>query len=381
MPVKISPTAYVVFGNNEAEGIGSETIRAGNAVDSENNQDNGCIENSENNENSGRVKIGATIGLDEPRYLFAVQLKWYIIVIPACSDPIQLVQPNMSATATATAPITVAKIANDNNDNQENILEPGTPYSFNVRCTPTSEITVRTLDFTKVESEMIFDMQAEKIDIPEELYPQLSADLRKAGLLEDKKPSKQLVGLVIKRLSDLNASNAITNMAFPFLHYAKDETLLSNLTISMIIAVAKVTGIKWTSTEALYLLKTFMEYYLGNRGIALLVKWLPFIGSMINIYEIRQLTEALGWATYVFVSNRVEDSLSLTEEEKKQFWEKAKNLKESEEKKIKSIYAQMTTADKEEFDAILGKVKSEGLSEDEREACLTALEKIATKYQ
>ena len=196
---------------------------------------------------------------------------------------------------------------------------------------------------------MIFDIRAEKIDIPEDLYPQLPADLRKAGLaglLEGKKTDKQLIGLVIQSFSDLIAANAITNTVFPLLHYVKDETLLLNLTIAMAISVARTNGMKWTSKDALHILKAFMGYYLENRWIALPFKWLPFIGSMINAYTIHKLTKALGWITYVFVSNRVEDSLSLTEEGKNQLWEKAKNLEEAEEKKIKNVYAQMTTADK-----------------------------------
>ena len=104
----------------------------------------------------------------EPRFLFAIQLKWYTIVIPAISDII------------AAPPVCdIENIAN-----KDDVIFSNIPYSYNVRCTPTSEITVRTLDFTKVETEFICEMQAEKIDIPEELYGELAEDLRKAGLLK-----------------------------------------------------------------------------------------------------------------------------------------------------------------------------------------------------
>lgn len=86
----------------------------------------------------------------EPKLLFAVQMKWYTIIIPILSDN----------------------------------YKSGELCKLNVKGTDNA--TVRKLDFSKVEDEFICDMTADKIDIPKELYSELEADLRKSGLLKEK---------------------------------------------------------------------------------------------------------------------------------------------------------------------------------------------------
>lgn len=83
----------------------------------------------------------------EPQILFALQMKWYTIVIPVLSDeclPLDKYQCHF--------------IEND-------------------------YITVRKLDFSKIEAEFICDMTAKRLDIPKELYGKLEEELRNSGLL------------------------------------------------------------------------------------------------------------------------------------------------------------------------------------------------------
>lgn len=86
----------------------------------------------------------------EPKLLFAVQMKWYTIIIPILSDN----------------------------------YKSGELCKLNVKGTDNA--TVRELNFSKVEDEFIYDIVADKIDIPKELYGELEADLRKSGLLKEK---------------------------------------------------------------------------------------------------------------------------------------------------------------------------------------------------
>ena len=84
----------------------------------------------------------------EPKLLFAIQMKWYTIVIPVLSD--------------------------------DYISGSLCKYT----CTENENITVRSLDFTKVEEEFLCNMNADKLEISKELYEGLEEDLKNSKLLK-----------------------------------------------------------------------------------------------------------------------------------------------------------------------------------------------------
>lgn len=84
----------------------------------------------------------------EPKLMFAIQMKWYTIVIPVLSDDY----------------VSGEKCKCKFIENSNNIL--------------------RKLDFSKIEDEFICDMSANFIEIPRELYSELEQDLRNSGLLK-----------------------------------------------------------------------------------------------------------------------------------------------------------------------------------------------------
>ena len=61
-----------------------------------------------------------------------------------------------------------------------------------------------------------------------------------------------------------------------------DEAILTSLTVAMIISVARLNGAKWSAGEALAFLGIFIGYYVGTRGAAFLIKWIPGIGNAAN---------------------------------------------------------------------------------------------------
>lgn len=83
----------------------------------------------------------------EPKLLLAVQMKWYTIVIPILSD--------------------------------DYVSGENCKFSF----VESDNISLRKLDFTKMENEFICDMTGNQIEIPPELYAKLEEDLRNSGLL------------------------------------------------------------------------------------------------------------------------------------------------------------------------------------------------------
>ncbi len=83
----------------------------------------------------------------EPRLLFAIQMKWYTIVIPVLSD-------NCTS---------------------------GKEYKL--KCIKNDTTILRNIDFNEMEKEFICEMNAKQIIIPKELYQKLQDDLRNANLL------------------------------------------------------------------------------------------------------------------------------------------------------------------------------------------------------
>ena len=86
----------------------------------------------------------------EPKILFAIQMKWYTIVIPILSDDYA----------------------------SGNICK----YSF----FESENINARRLNFSEIEEEFICDMRAEKNEIPKELYKELEEDLKNSNLIRKK---------------------------------------------------------------------------------------------------------------------------------------------------------------------------------------------------
>ena len=103
---------------------------------------------------------------------------------------------------------------------------------------------------------MIFDMQAEKIDIPEELYDSLADDLRKAGLLKEKKTDGQ-DGQAGQDEQDNQVASSLLIQGFAKLHaiYAAilaqtligDESILVSLTLAMILSITQICGAEWST--------------------------------------------------------------------------------------------------------------------------------------
>lgn len=87
----------------------------------------------------------------EPKLLFAIQMKWYTIVIPVLSDNYQSQEINR----------------------------------FN--CINNKNVMVKKIDFSKREMYFRCEMNAELIEIPQELYLELENDLKKCNLLKTKK--------------------------------------------------------------------------------------------------------------------------------------------------------------------------------------------------
>lgn len=83
----------------------------------------------------------------EPKLLFAIQMKWYTIIIPVLSD--------------------------------DYVSGKSCKYTF-VRNENT---TARRLDFSKIEEEFICDMTGDIVEIPKELYRELEEDLKNKELL------------------------------------------------------------------------------------------------------------------------------------------------------------------------------------------------------
>lgn len=160
-----------------------------------------------------------------------------------------------------------------------------------------------------------------------------------------------------------------------------DEAILTALTVAMIISVARLNGAKWSHGEALAFLGIFIGTYVGTRGGALLLKWIPGIGNIANAGVSFLTTEALGWATYLFISKGLHNPEDLSKEDRKLLWREAKKMRNKERKNSEEAYTNMNTADKKEFERIMHLLRKSDLSDRERELCLDELEEIAAKYK
>ena len=86
--------------------------------------------------------------VSEPKLLFAIQMKWYTIVIPILSD--------------------------DYNSGEK----------INLKCIGNKNMILRKLDFSKMENAFLCEMTAKSVEIPKEFFPELEEVLRNSGLLK-----------------------------------------------------------------------------------------------------------------------------------------------------------------------------------------------------
>ena len=69
------------------------------------------------------------------------------------------------------------------------------------------------------------------------------------------------------------------------------------------ISFAVACGLIYVATR----LGIFAGKYIGIRGATFLVKWIPFLGNVVNAAVTFATTELLGWATYAFVSKGMQN--------------------------------------------------------------------------
>lgn len=159
-----------------------------------------------------------------------------------------------------------------------------------------------------------------------------------------------------------------------------DEAALTALTVAMIIAVAKMNGADWDTGMALAFLGIFIGGYVGVRGATFLIKWIPGIGNAANAAVTLTTTEALGWATYLFIKKGKSNPKDLTEKEKDALWKEARDVQRKEEQESRRLYDSMSEADKNEYKSIMKQLKVKDLPDETRSYLLNRLEIITEKY-
>lgn len=187
---------------------------------------------------------------------------------------------------------------------------------------------------------------------------------------------KKITGMMIHGFATAHAfTSAVLSQTF-----VGDEAVLTALTVAMIIAVAKVNGVKWGSGAALKFLGFYAGGYIGLRGATLLVKWIPGVGNAVNSAVTFTTTEVLGWAVYLFLKKGKTDPQSLTKEEKTALWNEAKEVREKEAVESKRLYHSMGKEDEEEYKNIIKQLRSSELTEEQRDGLVERLVDIADKY-
>lgn len=162
-----------------------------------------------------------------------------------------------------------------------------------------------------------------------------------------------------------------------------DEAALTVLTISMIIAIARLYGQTVEVGSALALLGTFAGFYLGTRGAVFFVKWIPFVGNAANAIATTVTTETLGWVTYYLVSrgksiesvrkDEVNDLIKESKEHKKEH--------EQEWKELEKTIRKMKSDDKARYESLVSKLRKEGLSAEEQKQIEKELAALFVKYE
>lgn len=158
-----------------------------------------------------------------------------------------------------------------------------------------------------------------------------------------------------------------------------DEFVLTTLTVSMIVSIARINGKSWGIGDALSVVGTLAGWYLGTRGAMFLIKWIPGLGNGANAITTFGVTELLGWTAYLLVKENKKPE-DLSDSEKANLKSRAKKLKESESEESKRLYEKMNYQDKNEFDNIMKQLKHKNLPEDTINYLTSRLEEIAKKY-
>jgi uncharacterized protein (DUF697 family) len=161
-----------------------------------------------------------------------------------------------------------------------------------------------------------------------------------------------------------------------------DEAALATLTITMIIAISRVYNRAYDVGQALAVLGVFAGFYMGTRGAATLVKWIPGIGNVANAITTTIVTEILGWATYVIVKEG-KNPKNISKSEAQSIWQKAKSLKKEmkeEQEKIKKLISRMSYSDKQKYDQLMERLKNKELSGSEAKRIESELDDLFRKY-
>lgn len=162
-----------------------------------------------------------------------------------------------------------------------------------------------------------------------------------------------------------------------------DEAALTVLTISMIIAIARLHGQTVEVGSAFALLGTFAGFYLGTRGAVFFVKWIPFLGNAANAIATTVTTETLGWVTYYIVSQG--KSIESVRKDEVEDWikesKKYKKEHEKEWKEMEKTIKEMTSDDKEMYESLVKELRKEGLRAEEQKQIEKELTALFEKYE
>lgn len=186
---------------------------------------------------------------------------------------------------------------------------------------------------------------------------------------------KKMTGMLIHGFAIAHAATA----ALLAQTIVGDEAALTALTVAMIVAVAKMNGADWDSGSALAFLGVFIGGYVGSRGAATLIKWIPGIGNAANAAVTFTTTEVLGWATYLFVKEGKTDPKELTKAEKERLMKEATSIRDQEKDQSKKLYDSMSTEDKKEYKEIISHLKKD-LPKETEDYFIARLETILKKY-
>jgi len=197
---------------------------------------------------------------------------------------------------------------------------------------------------------------------------------KKGGTSVDSK--KKMTGMMIHGFAVAHAVTA----ALLSQTLVGDEAVLTASSIAMIVAVAKLNGADWDTDKALTFSGIFLGGYIGWRGAAFLVKWIPGFGNAVNAAVTLTTTEVLGWVTYLFIKNGKSNPQDLTDDEKKKLWKEAREVQREEEKESRRLYDSMAEDDKKEYKSIMDQLQAKKLPDETRSYLLNRLEAITGKY-
>lgn len=103
-------------------------------------------------------------------------------------------------------------------------------------------------------------------------------------------------------------AHAITAMSIISIYHTDPGIILSILTITMLIILARVNDYPLDVTMALTLICCLAGFFLGTIGAEIIVKIFPVSAMTAQVITTVLVTEMLGWITYIIVrrANRKE---------------------------------------------------------------------------